>query len=424
VFERHPGEYQKRLAVLFGPSDSAAYKEFLTIVVCIISNNLIHVQDVRAEQLLEWVTQQSGMDLHRLFDFDVPTVHASLEFLLKVAIFSNGRKNAAGKALLAADTKRKLFTGRPMKLLEAAVMLEDEGLIQELIGKRVLVDHLPRIDDLFIQAIKKGHVELVRFWLQHSASLETPNLMKAIYISKNLQILKILLACGCTNMDQDTEHFDIQVTEEDLRLFAGFSSFSSKQYTEILSLLLETRSGKQVLSSRDFCSKLLRSAAVDGRLDLVQCFVEFGADVNLVGGIFKLGKWNNLGKSIMGQILSRPITCLFGAAVAGRTEVVQFLVRSGAEFNHQLSGNHPRTTVEAALFAGHRDIAELLIQAGATYSSLDMRSMNDLALIEAAKAGNLELVRNLIHKGANPSFILDEYIPKTKLVDLFLRASG
>jgi hypothetical protein len=62
-----------------------------------------------------------------------------------------------------------------------------------------------------------------------------------------------------------------------------------------------------------------------------------------------------------------------------------------------------------------------------------MRSINDLALIEAAKAGNLELVRNLIHKGANPSFILDawepykiydEYIPKTELVDLFLRAGG
>jgi len=435
VFERHPGEYQNRLAVLFGPSDSAAYKEFLTIVVCIISNNLIYVRDVRAEQLLEWVTQQSGMDLHRLLDFDLPTIQASLEFLLKVAILSNGRKNTAGKALLAADTRRKLFSGRSLKLLEAAVIFEDQELIQELIEKGVLIDHLPRVNELFIQAVSENQVELIRFWLQHGASLETPNLISTMYTYGSLAAWKLILTGGAIDVDQDMKFLDILVTKKDLQLFVGPGYITAAG--EKLSLLLKTRSGKQVLSSCDLSSKFLNSAAVAGQLEVVQCLVESGADVNLMGGIFDLDNLrygsSSIGKSSTYQIPSRPITCLFGAAVAGRTKVIQFLVRSGAVVNYQLPGDHPRTALEAALLNGHHDVALLLVQAGAICSSLDMRSIDDLAVTEAAKAGNLELVRALILNGANPSFILeawepheglDNYTPNTELVDLFLWAGG
>lgn len=138
----------------FGPSTSAAQKEFIAFVVGILSNKLIDYRDVRAERILLWLVEESGIDLQHLFGLELPAVFAASEFLLMTALHSLARTKPAGKTLLAADKQRRLFPGQSLKLLEFAVILKDEQLIHSLVRQGVLEGCLPIIDDMLINAMQ------------------------------------------------------------------------------------------------------------------------------------------------------------------------------------------------------------------------------------------------------------------------------
>lgn len=82
-------------------------------------------------------------------------------------------------------------------------------------------------------------------------------------------------------------------------------------------------------------------AAYEGHLDIVQLLVRLGADINLVP--------------------ERGISPLDEAASTGRLEVVQYLVQQGASLDVSRPG---RTPLFSAIYGGHTDVVRFLLEAG------------------------------------------------------------
>lgn len=91
-------------------------------------------------------------------------------------------------------------------------------------------------------------------------------------------------------------------------------------------------------------------------------------------------------------------TSLIWAARKGHFDIVEMLVRAGANLNHQSTTGF--TALTYAVHSGNQKIAEMLIQEG---SHLDVPDkFGFTALTWASRNGNHELVSLLLAAGANP----------------------
>lgn len=124
--------------------------------------------------------------------------------------------------------------------------------------------------------------------------------------------------------------------------------------------------------------KWMEMAAIGGHKELVDLLLKRGADVNALSPNSEYG------------------SALHAAAYEGHMEVVKLLLASSANLNYY----HPKygTPLQAAVSEGHRDIVELLIDRGAKVNGKG--AIYGTALQSAAHRGFDEIVEILMEKGA------------------------
>ena len=85
------------------------------------------------------------------------------------------------------------------------------------------------------------------------------------------------------------------------------------------------------------------------------------------------------------------------AASEGHLEVMLALLEAGAEANAMRSG-----ALGAAAFQGYLEIVDVLLKAGADSTAIANVDLEPLAaLVRAARDGEIEEVKSLIHSGAD-----------------------
>ena len=184
----------------------------------------------------------------------------------------------------------------------------------------------------------------------------------------------------------------------------------------------------------------LMLAAWNGNVDVVRSLIRAGAQVNaatLVGPM-PVFKPPNLGGGSHGDGIIRGgvpehgfrdpraggMTPLHYAAREGHTDVAAVLLASGAHVNEpESNGVQP---LSLAILNDHADTARYLIEHGAAvnaddwygrtplWAAVDSRNVEldgELNAQTADRAGDLELIKLLLAKGANPNARVREYVP-------------
>ena len=122
----------------------------------------------------------------------------------------------------------------------------------------------------------------------------------------------------------------------------------------------------------------LWAAASFGRLDVVKLLIEQNADVD--------------GRTSTGS------TPLRTAVINGHLDVVRCLVESGADVNAR--NDYESTPLMAACYYGHVSVVTYLINKGA-FMDLQYQDSGNTALHDAVKRGYLEMVSQLLSRGAS-----------------------
>ncbi|KAH8834352.1 ankyrin repeat-containing domain protein [Flagelloscypha sp. PMI_526] len=159
-------------------------------------------------------------------------------------------------------------------------------------------------------------------------------------------------------------------------LFAAASSYYSQTHAiQCCSLLV--RHGARV----DYCGlegTALHAASLAGKLDVVQFLVEEGADVNAEGGEYGTALQAASSKSSNG--------CL---------DILHFLLQNGANVN--AVGGLYGTALQAAMVRGSLDHVKLLTQAGAIVNF--MKGIEESTYYAFAWSESLEVIQFLVYSG-------------------------
>ncbi|KAE9380762.1 hypothetical protein N431DRAFT_477640 [Stipitochalara longipes BDJ] len=126
----------------------------------------------------------------------------------------------------------------------------------------------------------------------------------------------------------------------------------------------------------------LAAAILWGRREVVEYLVKDGAEANLQ---LQCGRYGS---------------ALAAAACAGESEIVEYLVKGGAEANLQLQCGRYGSALAAAACAGESEIVEYLVKGGAEANLQLQCGGYGSALAAAACAGESEIVEYLVKGGA------------------------
>lgn len=190
---------------------------------------------------------------------------------------------------------------------------------------------------------------------------------------------------------------------------------------------------------REYADQALLMAVRSGNVSAAAKALRAGADPNLRGARFhndgeRHGLWQHVSAMLIRCRASRPSpqelgqpTALMLAVSAGRLNLVQTLIRSGADVNVR---KHDGTSaLTYAVWRGNLDVTRALLDQGADLNrgTPDGRT----PLLIAAKEGQTAALRLLLARGANAHIadvngetplILAAYRGSTALLDLLLRA--
>lgn len=163
-------------------------------------------------------------------------------------------------------------------------------------------------------------------------------------------------------------------------------------HTEIVRLL--AKAGADLNSESVSGWTPLSKAALMGHLGSVRALVEAGATVN-----------RPVHPAAPGKPTKRGSTALIAAIDSGREDVVEFLLKAGAdvELAHGPNGTTP---LIGAAASGHVGVTRLLVEAGADKEAVTHDG--NTALILAAAGRNVGVVRYLVENGANINHVVAE----------------
>lgn len=151
----------------------------------------------------------------------------------------------------------------------------------------------------------------------------------------------------------------------------------------------------------------LQAAVHYGHGNIVQCLLEHGADADLVSkdrGSTRIFYWlrGKRDKRANEDIFNERNTPLYLAASYGHGEIVQLLLKHGADVNAVSTSDYSdETALEGALAHRHVEIAQQLIENGANVEARSKR--HGSALYQAVTQGFGHIVEQLLDLGADPN---------------------
>lgn len=232
-------------------------------------------------------------------------------------------------------------------------------------------------------------------------------LMYAVYRNRR-ETVSCLIALGASVNARSDAYFDRDCISSEIRLLQyGLSALHIacvRNNRDMVELLLENGADH---NSRDkSCDEYtpLELALKEGHLSLAVNLIDKRAG-NLNGALRIAAQ---RGEQVLLSILISDCgaenldEALWEAARYGRLEVVRSLLELGANFNELTSRWSSESPLSAAISRGHMHVAHVLIEAGADIDT--ERQLSGRALSRAVLSGCIDMVKQLLHLGANINF--------------------
>lgn len=179
---------------------------------------------------------------------------------------------------------------------------------------------------------------------------------------------------------------------------------------EVVKILLKGGADVNAPTPFGFCRTVLQAAAGQGHLEIVNALLEAGADANAPTApmrmknanrlVFALDREDEETRSIDTATISGR-EALQAAAEGGNMEVMNILLKAGADVNGPACQNYGRTALQAAAGRGNLEAVDFLLRAGADVNAAPAECTGRTALQAAAEQGNLEVVDALLKAGAD-----------------------
>jgi ankyrin len=159
-------------------------------------------------------------------------------------------------------------------------------------------------------------------------------------------------------------------------------------HAELVKLLLDHGADPDI-DPGQFGRSPLAQACDRGELEIVKLILDAGADPDEGGDGF---------------------TPLYFSAGRNNIEITKLLIQAGAKVNLGCPGFEKRTALIEAAQKGHREIVEYLVKQGADPNQVDENGVTPLKM--AADSAETEVARILIRHGATPPANLEELLAK------------
>ncbi len=257
-----------------------------------------------------------------------------------------------------------------------------------------------------------GHIDIVILLLDHGADVHatheqdnTSAFQYGVY-KKHLNILQLLIKRGVdvnqkgwrggTALHSGAMYGHAKIIQFLIRNGAEINIFDQRGLTplhcasscghdtSIVQLLINEGADPNLGSSNPPCGAPLHQASFHGNIQVVQCLLDNGANVDLYS--------EELG------------TPLQAACLEGHFQLVKLLIERGADVN-MIGGSRLGNALHATLCGNHVDIASYLIEKGA-HASVTPGSQSHLQV--AVSKGNVDMVKLLCSKYYGASEFLDE----------------
>ena len=439
-----------RIDRLFGPCDIESFLEFLGFSIYFSSNNMAGIRTTRL--VLEWLLDQGRPILKRMLAIQLPSIQQFLGTMVEDMM--EIRDINIGRALLEADTERRLFPGHPEKLLLAAVKSNYVELVKELLEKVVrngidinVAPYKMKRGKPVVQSNESIHGRLI--------SEEVP--ITVLGTTDNVEIAGFLLESGADinalhydNRDQMVTspinkaarkgnldlvrlfiHYNADLEEHSLASTTLFGALETRNF-ELVSVLLDGGSRSvdllQVTNHRideHYFEDEKSFFELDGHMCRIKILAtEFQLAVRMghIDIITRLLKQTSH-ELKTGRHHWVPLR---DAATSGNIEVVRLLVASGADVNASSSIDHmnlfcaendtslftvrpfPSTPLLAAVEGGHIQVVEFLLGKEANINAVAFGKYG-MSTLQAASNLNFHDISQLLrHRGAM------EALPQTK----------
>ena len=258
---------------------------------------------------------------------------------------------------------------------------------------------------------ENGHIDVLCMLLKRGANpdLVTPKNITALMIAADKcksDIMKVLLA------DKFKSSVDIQDEEGLSALMKACSSSGTNE--ESVMLLLE-KGAKTDLVNKNGCTALMLAIS-SSRPDIVTLLLKKGANVklknqqgeNALEVAVRKGNESVL-KALKGYYDSCSETSqnLTEAARARRISRVNSYMSAGAELEFMDETENGETAFHRSALLGHNEILEAFLKHDVDVNLKTKTGWT--ALIWASEKGHIEIVRNLVRKGANVDCQHDDY---------------
>ena len=302
--------------------------------------------------------------------------------------------------------------------LQSAVELEDEVLVRLLLLAGADIEGQGRGLTPLQLAASRNNVKLVKLMLKRRADVNAPargiggrTALQAAVESGNTVLVEILIAAGSdlnaaasqnsgyTALQAAVKINNIQLVSRLISLGADVNAAPSpikgrtclqeaawKGHSELVQILLNSGAEVNAAGAAKYGFTALQRAARAGHLSVAKVLLAAGADIHTPA---TEGDFSAISLAVMTNNLEivqlfleavglhdnvDPLPLIFRASRKGATEIVQCLIRAGANINalrtdKPSSGyGYPCTALEVALCNGYYNVFELLWDAGTDFN--------------------------------------------------------
>ena len=289
-----------------------------------------------------------------------------------------------------------------MKLLHTASHFGYIEIVKELLKYTMDIDDTNSVGDNALQiAAKAGHVKIVAILLAHGADVNfhldvskfNDDIEAYSYSSGDTRVLHVAARHGFNAMMKEILKHDVEIDVRTIHKETALHLASDRGHASVVAQLLEHGANVYLISEHhDIVSdKALHMASSRGHLEVVKELLKYDKEIDVK---------NEDGK-----------TPLHLASENGRTKTVEELLDHGASIDLHVGSNpegcnglncvsycYPKgDALHLAIKSGNVETVQLLLNSGATQTN----KCTATHFLEACEYGHLDVVKELIRRGAN-----------------------